>query len=408
MILVPYAVGSATPSEVSLAAEGRGHRTTFVVDPGDAEAMAHVGLLEAFGTVIRASSVDECLTALAVDRVEPSAVVTFAEATLPVAAGIAAHFGLPGHDPERVAGLVDKGVQRARLNAEGCGSVATVTVRGGQAEADLPGHLPLPGVLKPTAGAGSRDTVFVDDASEVANELERHAADAVFVVEEAIAGVSDPLGPWLADYLSIESAVSGGRVRHLGTTGRLPLARPARERGLVFPVGVPADLEGELHDLADRAIAALGITTGLVHTEIKLSPSGPRVIEVNARLGGGLGSICRAAGGPDLVGLAVDLALGGALPDRPAPTGVALHLYVQPPFEARRLVTAPDPRAIRRLPGVYGADRRAVPGQDIDWRDGSAGRILDIWIKAPSLSALEAATATVESALATSTEWSTS
>lgn len=408
MILVPYAVGSATPSEVSLSAEARGHGITFVVDTRDTEARGHLRLLEAFGTVVEASCLDECLAALTGDAVAPDAVVTFAEVTLPIAAALAAYFGLPGHDPQTAPVLVDKAAQRARLNASGGDVVATVTVRGGQVEADLPSHLPLPGVLKPAVGAGSRDTVFVDDAAEVARELARHPTDAVFVVEEAIVGAPDPLGPWLADYVSVESAVSGGRVCHLGSTGRLPLARPARERGLVFPVVPPPDMEQEIHDLVEQAIAALGISTGLVHTEVKLSPTGPRLIEVNPRLGGGLGSICPAAGGPDLVGLAIDLALGGDLPGRPKPTGVALHLYVQPPYEARRLVTAPDARALRRLPGVYGVDRRAVAGQDIDWRNGSAGRILDIWVEAPSLSQLETRTATIEAALATSTEWSTS
>lgn len=402
MIVVPYTAGSATPSQIALACQDRGHDTTFVVDPTDPDAVAHLRLLEAFGTVVEAVAPADAVAAL--EGGTPHAVVTFAEATLATAAAVATGHGLPGHPPEIVEQLTDKGAQRRRLNACGVGGVATVDVRGGQPVEQL-GDVPLPGVLKPCAGAGSRDTLFVESSAEVAGELARHPAGARFVVERRIVGSTTPFHPGLADYLSVESAVVGDAVVHLGCTGRLPLAEPARERGLVFPISPEPGLSRGLLDLASAAIAALGIRHGLVHTEIKLGADGPQVIEVNARLGGGLASIVPAAGGPDLVGLAVDLALGGSVPALPEATGVALHLYVQPPQDATALIAGPDVKTVRALDGVYGVDRRARAGDRIDWRSGSAGRILDVWVEAGTLDELLRRADAIESAVAMTTEW---
>lgn len=85
-----------------------------------------------------------------------------------------------------------------------------------------------------------------------------------------------------------------------------------------------------------------------------------------------------------------------------------LHLYVQPPYDATQWVTMPDVKALRVLPGVYGVDRRGRPGDRTDWRAGSAGRILDVWVKAASLDELLSRVDAIDSAVATTTEWNRS
>lgn len=404
MILVPFSPGSVTPSDIAGACRDRGHEPVFIVDPSQDEAVEHLRVLEAFGTVVTAGS--SAATVSALGSGVPAGVVTFAEATVGAAAGLAAHYGLPGHDPAIVPRLTDKAVQRRRLNDCGMGRVFTLEVRGGQRIGDL-ADVPLPGVLKPAAGAGSRDTVFVTSVHDVANELARHPEGERFVVEERIPGRPGAIRADLADYVSVESAVLDGAVHHLGCTGRLPLAPPARERGLIFPVHPQESLRSALVATAADAVAALGIRHGVVHTELKLSPDGPRVIEVNARLGGGLGSIVPAAGGPDLVGLAVDLALGHLPTALPEARGVAVHLYVQPPLEATRLLTAPDAKVLRALPGVYALSRRARSGDDVDWRAGSPGRIVDVFIAADDLDELLARTEAVEEHVRRSSTWLT-
>src|SRR5204863_1276408 len=77
----------------------------------------------------------------------------------------------------------------------------------------------------------------------------------------------------------------------------------------------PADL-GEVatvEALALAAIEALGLGFGPAHTEVRLGPRGPVVIEVNARLAGGrIPTLVRLATGIDLVGATVDAVIGDA------------------------------------------------------------------------------------------------
>ena len=44
-------------------------------------------------------------------------------------------------------------------------------------------------------------------------------------------------------------------------------------------------MRGPVLGMVADAIEALGIRTAVVHTEVKLTPEGPRLIEVNGRLG---------------------------------------------------------------------------------------------------------------------------
>ena len=50
--------------------------------------------------------------------------------------------------------------------------------------------------------------------------------------------------------------------------------------------------------------------TGGSHTEVKLTPDGPRVIEVNGRLGGGIPEMLFQASGESIMRLSMRIALG--------------------------------------------------------------------------------------------------
>lgn len=401
MIVTVYTLGSAPPSSVAMATERFGG-CLYVVDPDDAAAVSMLPVLRELGPLVVTTDPEDVGRALGSRT--PRGVVTFAESTLGLTGRIAEFFGLPGVSTDAVRWLTNKAEQRRRLNDRGLGSVRSVAVTGGEVPADAP----LPGVIKPQQGAGSQDTVVVRDERELATQVRDLPAARAYVIEAFIQGSDQPLGPWLADYLSVETAVdAGGRVVHLGVTGRLPLADPARETGLVFPIALPAGLADGVRELAEAAISALEISVGIVHTEIKLTERGPVIIEVNARLGGGLHRLMPKVGAVEPVGLAVSLAAAGEdiAPDGRRSDGHALHLYVQPPREATAVAQLPAPAALRALPGVFGADRIARPGERVDWRAGSAGRVYDIWLAGATLDELEQRTAAVLEHLAGSISW---
>ncbi len=81
------------------------------------------------------------------------------------------------------------------------------------------------------------------------------------------------------------------------------------ETGDLAPSALPDRLLADVLDVTTRALDALSISDLVTHTEVRLTSTGPQVIEVNGRLGGGVQEIHRALG-LDPCEMALRLALG--------------------------------------------------------------------------------------------------
>jgi predicted ATP-grasp superfamily ATP-dependent carboligase len=195
-----------------------------------------------------------------------------------------------------------------------------------------------------------------------------------FVVEEYLRGDPSVAGPGFGDYVSVESVTVAGTVRHVEITGKFPLAPPFRETGYVVPSTLSAGWRQAVLDVAGAALRALGVADGVTHVEVKLTPDGPRVIEVNGRLGGYVADLVRRARRVDLIRLALAAAAGlGADIPRHGYRRCAFQYFLTAPMEAT---------ALRRLDGVERLHRRAGiqhvevfrrAGDRLDWRRGTLG-----------------------------------
>ncbi|WP_436521070.1 ATP-grasp domain-containing protein [Actinoplanes sp. HUAS TT8] len=400
MMVNVFSDGSVPPAVIAEAAERFGG-CLFVVEPDDADAMALLPVLEELGDALVADSVEAFAAAFGDGT--PAGVVAFADRSLRFASELARHYRLPGLSEKSAQWCRDKVAQRERLNACGVGDVRSAPMNDGV----YPAEVPLPAVVKPRDGAGSEDTVFVHSEAEFRTLTSQINPHRPYVVEQFIEGVGAPFAPWLADQVSVESAVDAfGGVRHIGITLRTPLAEPARETGLVFPAVGGTELTDELLTLAADAIAAVEFTSGVTHIEFKIGPKGPVVIEVNGRLGGGLYRLMPQAATVEPVALAMALAAGEPLPEAfPVPVGHAMHYYAQPPFGAVAVTALPRSRQLLALPGVFRADQKIRAGAAIDWRTGSGGRVFDIWIEGPDLAELGDRKAAVDRFLEETITW---
>lgn len=99
----------------------------------------------------------------------------------------------------------------------------------------------------------------------------------------------------LADFVSVELAVSAGEATCVAVFDK-------------FPVSVCRST-GRIVDLVRAAHQVLGVSARMTHTEVKLTPSAPEIIEINGRLGGDLARLTRLADGPNLVRAALQAAL---------------------------------------------------------------------------------------------------
>lgn len=438
LLAVCYDLGAAGAAEILSAARPLCD-VVFLCDRTSRYIAERIAGLAEYARVCDVTGLPAGGAAAAVAALGPAGIVTFSEAQLARTAELAAACGLPFHQPATVARLTDKFAQRAALRRAG---VDTTGCRPVDSAAEVAGALAevgLPAVLKPRrGGAASRDTYLVHRVADAvalvaAAEAARPAGPAGaaeaagatgpagaagaaggegagadggagpdragFVVEELLTGDPTQAGEFWGDRVSVESLVCAGTVHTVNVTGKFALAEPFRETGQFSPSTLDPDLLAEVTGLAAAAVAALGVRHGATHTEIKLTAAGPRVIEVNGRLGGNLGELLRRSAGYDILRATMEVALGGepALP-RPGRRRLAYQRYLAPPRRLTRLLALDGLDRVRALPGVQRVEPHAWAGKDLDWRRGTEEALAVVYGTAADHGELRSAVRAIDAA----------
>ncbi|MFJ4828784.1 ATP-grasp domain-containing protein [Streptomyces sp. NPDC088747] len=241
------------------------------------------------------------------ERHDLAGVVTWDEWNLIPTARVARALGLAANSVEVMRACRNKATARALFARHGVPSAASMRARTLR-EADLATRtLGFPAVIKPAAAAGSIGVIRVDRPEELPAAFEfasvganRSREDTGVLVEEYLDGPE----------VSVEC------VTHRGTTTAVAVTRknlgPAPYFDETYHSLEAADpLLAKVAPTAAAAIKALGITDGVQHVEMRLVGGRPRLIEVNARLGGDMiGHLVHLATGVDLARAAADTACG--------------------------------------------------------------------------------------------------
>ena len=350
----------------------------WLVDGEDPSVQADRRALERFGQVVDLAGLSPSRWVDAVAPFRPDGIVSFSDQRMVDVARLAEDLGLRFNRPDVARRLTDKAAQRDALSDAGLpmpGSTVVQTSLTDEAVAALTRRVHFPAVLKPRYGTDSRTTVRVRGSDEVVCALRSlFTGDRPeMVLEEYIADTAPCLGEGFANYLSVETVVSAGVIEHFAVTGRFPLAPPFRETGFFIPADLTPTQRAAALDVASVAVRAVGVETGCLHTEIKFTPDGPRVIEVNGRLGGGIPLILEMATGASAPRLAMEVALGRPADCTPLVPrhGIGFRLLFQAPLEARKVLAVEGLERVSRLPGAQSATLHRPPGTDIDWRTGT-------------------------------------
>lgn len=384
-VLVVYDQGSLAPTRIAQAAQEAGCRPLFLV-PGSEHASQLLPVLENFGTVIdgRGFSTREQLVRELRAR-EPVGITTFAERQLLFTAEIAAALGLPYQDVADIPAITTKAAQRERLRSRGVDELSSVAVTDlAQAEQALR-EIGLPAIVKPNLSNSSRNTFRVESAEEYRSSVARLLSapggdpdhEDCLVIEPVLIGRKTP-EPW-GDYVGVDSLVQHGVVHPLFVTGKFSSAPPFRERGGYCPPVLPAEEIEAVKELAARAVRAMNFQQGLVDVEMKLTEEGPRVIEINGRLGGwvdGLG-VVSGAGSPAVMAMAAAMGVPIALtPATGRPQRVTFGFLAGAPVWAKRVRALPGLPGLRAMGGVDRISLHVRPGSEVDWRKGTYGASL--------------------------------
>jgi biotin carboxylase len=306
-------------------------------------------------------------------RLPLDGVVTYSELLLRPQAAIADRLGLPGNPPEAVAVAQSKSRQRLVFAEHGVPSPGFEVITSERDLAAAAARVGLPGVFKPSLGAGSQGVRLVSTYAELihaftATRAEKTAflqSDEAYLLEERMALEADGDSGYAA-YCSVESLLAGGTAHHLALSDRLPLEHGYVEEGVVLPSRLAPAARAAVVDLADRAIRAIGLTCGAVHTEIALTADGPRVIEVNARAGGPLPTMFEVAAGYDYAADIGRSALGLPPAGLPEFNRVALLRLLPVPAGIWRVAAqTPVEELLRAFPGLVCVSTRFTTGQRV-------------------------------------------
>ncbi len=356
----------------------------WMVDASLPEMSEMIDLLSRFGPVVNVSGLDVDQLREALADYRPDALTTYLDAGMVRYAAVAASMELPFHSVEVASALVDKFRQREVLGAAGLAMPTCRPIGSELAVDELAESLATarwPAFLTPRevkAAASPSRPPMRRSCDELLAALEPVRPE--MVLEAYLA--DDPLraGSPYAGYVSVESIVADGAISHLALTGRFPLAENFRETGFFIPAALePADQQTVL-SLATDAISALGVRQGCLHTEIKFTPEGPRIIEVNGRVGGGVPEMLERAAGLPLIELTLRVALGEQLRiEGPVPTErIGYRFFLQPPAQSATVAAVDGINVVSDYPGVDSISLHQGPGSALDWRDGSRTHIIAV------------------------------
>ena len=283
------------------------------------------------------------------------------EVRLIQAARVATALGLPTSPADAVLACRDKHLSRLRLAAGSVPSAESICVPDLDEAERAAARVGYPVIVKPRGLAGSEGVGLVRTSADLpAAVAAALRADFVEVprfrdgllVEEYLDGPE----------ISVDAVIRGGEVWPLFVAHkRLDPRGTFEETGHLVSAHEPLLRDKTLRDLLHDAHAALGFTHGMTHTEIRLTTDGPRIVEVNGRLGGDfIPYLGWLATGVDPALVAAAVALDVEVDLSPRRQAVAAVRFLYPDEDVTLAGVDVDVEALP--PGIWDVTALAEPG----------------------------------------------
>jgi|GEM_PF-1878891 len=220
-------------------------------------------------------------------------------------------------------------------------------------------------VLKPIKGGGSQGVVTdVASEKEAGEVFDRIDADLKEFMKRPDAGffnLDQHPGIMAERQLSgpevdVELIVQDGEVKFWHVSDNAPMDKPyAIEKNSTYPSVLSPEIQKQLVDAAGKAGRAMGLKDGNLHVELMMTPDGPRVLEVNARMGGAfVWEFIRDQTGVSMVEQGIRAALG--LPVDPGTRpNTTLEARFMIPAATGKIESIEGLEAVERMPGFVRA-----------------------------------------------------
>jgi biotin carboxylase len=239
-------------------------------------------------------------------------VVTYHEACVELVAIIGHALGVPHCDPVAAARCRDKLAARQALARAGVPSARFALVHDAVEARAAAAAIGYPVVVKPRALTASFGVSKVDDPGALAAAVDTAHANAFpepwgfrrgLLVEEYLDGPE----------ISVDCAVWRGRAEPVIYASKVLGYPPHFEEvgHVVAPAEQLVDDPSRVRSVVQAAHRAMGIDDTVTHSEVRLTADGPRLVEVNGRLGGDvIPLVAQIATGLNLPLASADIATG--------------------------------------------------------------------------------------------------
>lgn len=224
-------------------------------------------------------------------------------------AWVAEKMGLPGIPYAIAMRATDKSLMREAFSQAGVPSPRfTCWTGAGEPASILHDGLVFPLVVKPVDNMGSRGVKRVEDEAALAEACRaalRLSRSSRVIVEQFMEGRE----------LSLDAVVYRGQVTVCGVADRHIFFPPSFvEMGHTMPTDLDRDAIREAEEVFIAGIRAIGIENGAAKGDIKLTPGGPMIGEIAARLSGGYmsGWTFPLSSGVEVTEAALNIAMGSA------------------------------------------------------------------------------------------------
>lgn len=206
-----------------------------------------------------------------------------------------------------------------------------------------------PCICKPVDNSASRGVVIVNNDSELRSGIEysyENSRSGTVIIEELLVGRE----------ISVEVFAVNGSVHVIQITDKITTGAPHFvEMGHNQPSEVSATMYQEIYAIVAKTMLAVGIQNGPAHVEMMLTESGPKLIEIGARLGGDFitTDLVPLSTGIDILAATIRLACGDKVDIEPKFNRASAIRYMKTGFGKIKSIIGLE--ETNKINGVYRA-----------------------------------------------------
>jgi len=310
------------------------------------EQHVEAGLFEAYikANIDDSTDLDAIMQVIHASGLTFDGVTTLLEFYTPLAAQIAAELDLPGHALSAVNTARNKYETRKVCEENGLPSPRFALINSQSDLAEKAKMIGFPCVLKPSKGTASTDVFYVYDQNELEQRYQYIVDNQKATLNQAgpesvmhavwLSGFQMILEEYLdGDEFDVDCLLYESQMVFSSITSEKPQPHMI-ETGAYLPARYPQSKQDELINFAEQVLSCIGFSEGVFHLEFKYTSRGPRLIEVNARVGGGpIYQMVKRVWGVDLIEQYLLTCLGMAIHPQKSPEPLAYlasHIIIAP------------------------------------------------------------------------------